>query len=99
MILDEGIFNTYTDTDKWHKVHYQSGWWQRQLRRSGTVTKAKADPVGLVLARVNFINQHPEQLPDYHVLHANCECVAFWCKTGSWSTLQASSFLELTAAG
>lgn len=95
----EGIMRTYTDTDKWHKVHYQSGWWKRQLCRSGTVTKAKSDPVGLVLARVNFINQHPEQLPDYHVLHANCECVAFWCKTGSWSTLQASSFLELTAAG
>ena len=95
----EGVVNTYTDTDKWHKVHYQSGWWKRQLRRSGTVTKAKSDPVGLVLARVSFIMQHPEQLPDYHVLHANCECVAFWCKTGEWSTLQASSFLELTAAG
>jgi len=95
----EGIMDTYTDTDKWHKVDYQSGWWKRQLRRSGTVTIAKPDPVGLVLARVSFIMQHPEQLPDYHVLHANCECVAFWCKTGSWSTLQASSFLELTAAG
>jgi hypothetical protein len=95
----EGVVNTYTDTDKWHKVHYQYGWWKRQLRRSGTVTKAKSDPVGLVLARVSFIMQHPEQLPDYHVLHANCECVAFWCKTGEWSTLQASSFLELTAAG
>jgi len=95
----EGVVNTYTDTDKWHKVHYQYGWWKRQFRRSGTVTKAKSDPVGLVLARVSFIMQHPEQLPDYHVLHANCECVAFWCKTGEWSTLQASSFLELTAAG
>jgi len=95
----EGIMRTYTDTDKWHKVHYQSGWLKRQFRRSGTVTKAKSDPVGLVLARVNFIMQHPDQLPDYHVVHANCECVAFWCKTGHWSTLQASSFLELTAAG
>jgi len=95
----EGIMQIYTDTDKWHKVHYRSGWWKRQLCRSGTVTKAKSDPVGLVLARVSFITQHPEQLPDYHVVHANCECVAFWCKTGSWSTLQASSFLELTAAG
>lgn len=95
----EGILRTYTDTDKWHKVHYQSGWWKCQVYRSGTVTKAKSDPVGLVLARVSFIMQHPEQLPDYHVVHANCECVAFWCKTGSWATLQASSFLELTAAG
>jgi hypothetical protein len=32
-------------------------------------------------------------------VNANCECVAFWCKTGRWSTLQASRFLELTAAG
>lgn len=95
----EGIMRTYTDTDKWHKVNYETGWWTRQVRRSGTVTGVKADPVGLVLARVNFIMQHPEQLPDYHVVHANCECVAFWCKTGTWSTLQASSFLELTAAG
>jgi len=95
----KGILHTYTDTDKWHKVRYQMGWWTRQMRRSGTVTKAKSDPVGLVLARVNFIMQHTEMLPDYHVLHANCECVAFWCKTGSWATLQASSFLELTAAG
>ncbi len=95
----EGLVRTYTDTDKWHKVRYQSGFWKRQLNRSGTVTGARSDPVGLVLARVNFIMQHPEKLPDYHVLHANCECVAFWCKTGNWSTLQASSFLELTAAG
>ena len=95
----EGIMRTYTDTDKWLKVHYQSGFWKRQLRRAGTVTKAKSDPVGLVLARVNFIMQHPEELPDYHVVNANCECVAFWCKTGNWSTLQASSFFELTAAG
>mmetsp|Transcript_14358 Transcript_14358/g.36075 ORF Transcript_14358/g.36075 Transcript_14358/m.36075 type:complete len:391 (+) Transcript_14358:204-1376(+) len=95
----EGLVRTYTDTDKWHKVHYQSGWWARTLNRSGTVTGSRSDPVGLVLARVNFIMQHPDKLPDYHVFHANCECVAFWCKTGNWSTLQASSFLELTAAG
>eukprot|EP00536_Pseudo-nitzschia_multiseries_P006936 jgi/Psemu1/286786/fgenesh1_pg.154_\ len=96
---NEGIVRTYTDTDKWHKVHYQSGFWKRQFRRSGTATDAKPDAVGLVLARVNYILQHPSELPDYHVVNANCECVAFWCKTGNWSTLQASSFLELTAAG
>jgi hypothetical protein len=95
----EGVLRTYTDTDEWHKVHYEASWWKRHVYRSGTATKARSDPVGLVLARVSFIIQHPELLPDYHVVHANCECVAFWCKTGSWSTLQASSFLELTAAG
>lgn len=95
----EGILRTYTDTDNWHKVHYEASWWKCQVRRSGTATNVKSDPSGLVLARVSFIIQHPDQLPNYHVVHANCECVAFWCKTGRWSTLQASSFLELTAAG
>jgi hypothetical protein len=98
-LVQEGIMRTYTDTDKWHRVDYESNWWKRQVYRSGTCTKAKSDPVGLVLARVHFIIQNPHLLPDYHVVHANCECVAFWCKTGRWSTLQASTFLELTAAG
>ncbi|KAG7360097.1 lecithin retinol acyltransferase [Nitzschia inconspicua] len=98
-LTQEGVIRAYTDTDKWHRVHYEASWWKRQVYRSGTATKAKSDPVGMVLARVHFILQHPDLLPDYHVVNANCECVAFWCKTGSWSTLQASSFLELTAAG
>jgi hypothetical protein len=97
----EGILRTYTDTDTttWHKVHYQAAFWKRQVYRAGTCTSVKSDAIGLVLARVNFIIHHPDVLPDYHVVHANCECVAFWCKTGNWSTLQASNFLELTAAG
>jgi hypothetical protein len=91
----EGILSVYTDTDKWHKVQYQASWWKCQVYRSGTATNSKSDPVGIVLARVSFIMQHPEQLPDYHVVHANCECVAFWCKTGKWSTLQARYVLGL----
>jgi hypothetical protein len=98
-LTQEGIVRTYTDTDQWHKVRYQASFWKRQVYRAGTCTSATSDAVGLVLARVQFIIQHPDTLPDYHVLHANCECVAVWCKTGQWSTLQASSFLELTAAG
>jgi hypothetical protein len=100
-LVQEGVLRTYTDADHhtWHKVHYEAPWWKRQVYRSGTATKARSDPVGMVLARVNFILQHPHLLPDYHVFHANCECVAFWCKTGIWGTLQASSFFELTAAG
>jgi hypothetical protein len=98
-LYQEGILRTYTDTDKWHKVIYNAYWWKRSIFRAGTCTSAKSDSTGLVLARVNFIIQYPELLPDYHLVYANCECVAFWCKTGKWSTLQASSFLELTAAG
>ena len=95
-----GILQAYTDTDSWHKVHYEAPWWKRQVfSRAGTCTHSKSDAVGIVLARVHFILGHPEILPDYHVIYANCECVAFWCKTGRWSTLQAASFLEYTAAG
>jgi len=42
---------------------------------------------------------HDTIVPDYHVLKSNCECVAVWCKTGVWTTLQGSSALHLTAAG
>jgi hypothetical protein len=59
-LAQEGIVRAYTDTDKWHRVHYEAPWWKRQVYRSGTATKAKSDPVGMVLARVNFILQHPE---------------------------------------
>ena len=98
-LAQEGIYQTYSDTDKWYKVRYETPWLKQQVSRAGTCTGIKSDAIGLVLARVNFIIRSPEVLPDYHVVNANCECVAFWCKTGKWSTLQASSFLELTAAG
>jgi hypothetical protein len=95
-----GILQAYTDTDSWHKVHYEAPWWKRQVfSRAGTCTHSKSDAVGIVLARVHFILENPDILPDYHVIYANCECVAYWCKTGHWSTLQAASFLEYTAAG
>eukprot|EP00934_Nitzschia_sp_Nitz4_P005035 Nitzschia sp. Nitz4//scaffold331_size19140//4239//5297//NITZ4_008732-RA/size19140-processed-gene-0.32-mRNA-1//1//CDS//3329548176//5025//frame0 len=95
----KGIFRVYTDTDKWHKVDYESKFWKRSWSRSGTCTAASSDPVGKVLARVHFIVQNPQVLPDYHVVNANCECVAVWCKTGQWMTLQASSVLGSTLAG
>ena len=99
VLTQEGILRTYADTDQWHKVEYQAAWWKRTVFRAGTCTSVSSDAVGLVLARVNYILRNPEVLPDYHVVNANCECVAVWCKTGRWSTLQASSLLELTAAG
>jgi len=98
-LTQEGILRTYTDTDRWHKVEYQAPWWKRSVYRAGTCTSVASDAVGLVLARVNYILRHPNVLPDYHVVNANCECVVVWCKTGQWSTLQASTFLEYTTAG
>ena len=96
---------TYTtslssNTEKWHKVIYSANWWQRQVHRTGTCTGASSDPPGLVRARVQFLLDHQSHvLPQYDAVTANCECVAVWCKTGTWATLQAINWLVMTAAG
>ena len=87
------------DSHQWRKVEYDASWWRRSLWRSGTCTAVPSDPPGLVLSRVSFLLDHPDKLPKYHFLRANCECVAVWCKTGTWMTLQASTFLHATAVG
>jgi hypothetical protein len=84
---------------RWNLVHYQASWWRRHLNRSGTCTATASDPPGLVLSRLHFLLTQHEDLPSHHFLKANSECVAVWCKTGTWATLQASSFLHVTAAG
>jgi hypothetical protein len=100
-----GVFRTFqapcsSPTEQWHKVVYQASWFQRHVRRSGTCTAVASDPPGLVRARVSFLQDHGATLlPPYHAVSANCECVAVWCKTGTWATLQAINFLALTAAG
>lgn len=37
--------------------------------------------------------------PRYDWVKANSECLSVWCQTGTWATLQASSWLSVTAAG
>ena len=65
----------------------------------------KSDPQKIVLARVHFILEQQDvppsnsYLPPYHVLYSNSECLAVWCKTGTFSTLQAAVFLHSTAVG
>lgn len=63
----------------------------------------KSDPTKLVLARVRFLLQQETQsksvLPPYHVFYSNSECIAVWCKTGKWTTLQTAVFLHSTAVG
>jgi hypothetical protein len=59
----------------------------------------KSDPVNIVLSRVRFLLHNPQYLPPHHIFFSNSECIAVWCKTGRWSTLQASIFLHSTAAG
>jgi hypothetical protein len=34
-----------------------------------------------------------------HVFHSNSECIAVFCTTGRWSTLQTSVFLHSSAIG
>ena len=59
----------------------------------------RSDPVPIVLARANFLLEHEDQVPPYHVLYSNSECLAVWCKTGRWSTLQTAVFLSTNAVG
>jgi hypothetical protein len=59
----------------------------------------RSDPVPIVLARANFLLEHEDKLPPYHVLYSNSECIAVWCKTGRWSTLQTAVFLSTNAVG
>jgi hypothetical protein len=97
-------FRTYeislsSKDETWHKVIYNANWWQRQFHRTGTCTAVSSDPPGLVRARVQFLMDHPHLLPKYDAITANCECVAVWCKTGTWATLQAINWLFMTAAG
>lgn len=83
----------------WQKVQYDANLVQRNLAQSGTCTAAPSDTPGMVRSRAQFLIDHPDIIPDYDVLTSNCECVAVWCKTGIWSTLQAASWLSFTAAG
>ena len=96
----EGCIQTFeTDAEGWHKVQYEVGFWKRHLSWSGTCTRTPSDPPGMVRARVQFLVDNPHLIPSYNAIQSNCECVAMWCKTGTWSTLQAASWLSTAAAG
>ena len=95
---------------QWQKVKYEANFWQRHFYRAGTATSAQANPVGLVRSRVQFLcdcssaandddnDDKANVLPPYHAIHANGECVAVWCRTGTWATLQVTSWLVAAAA-
>jgi len=59
----------------------------------------KTDSAKLVLARTHFILENEDLLPLYHVFYSNSECIAVWCKTGRWSTLQAAVYLVSSSVG
>jgi hypothetical protein len=69
-----------------------------------------SDSAALVLARIRYLlefehvdetkQEHSNSvLPRYHLFYSNSECIAVWCKTGIFSTLQAAVFLHSTALG
>jgi len=57
----------------------------------------KQDPDKIVLARANFLLEHMEALPPYHVFYSNSECIAVWCKVGRWATLQTAVWASCTS--
>jgi hypothetical protein len=59
----------------------------------------QSDPDIIVLARANFLLENMNALPPYHVFYSNSECIAVWCKTGRWSTLQTAVFLSTNSVG
>ena len=61
----------------------------------------KSDPPAIVLSRVRFLLSEEGQrvLPPHHLLYSNSECIAVWCKTGRYSTIQSQIFLHSTALG
>lgn len=61
--------------------------------------RTRSDPTTIVLARVRYLISNPHVLPAHNIFYSNSECIAVWCKTGVWSTFQASVYLHSTAAG
>jgi hypothetical protein len=47
----------------------------------------KSDPEHLVLSRVRYLLNNPQELPPHHILFSNSECIAVWCKTGEFCIL------------
>jgi hypothetical protein len=83
------------EDSKWQKVEYESS----RENKSDTNTASRSDPAEMVLRRVEFLLENEYLIPPYHVLRSNCECVAVWCKTGRWASLQGSTIMFLMAAG
>lgn len=97
----------------WQKVIYGAPLQRHLFSSSGTCTAAASDAPGLIRTRVQFLLEHTADemanagnegpqtalLPEYAWLHANSECVSVWCKTGTWATMQAASWLTWSALG
>lgn len=78
----------------WCKVEYNVDEKRLRSRCAGSCTLAKSDRPGLILQRAEFLIKNPNVLPPYDFITANCECIAVWCMTGTWATLQAAFLFE-----
>ena len=74
--------------DGWRKVHYNNN-----NNEDAAVTNNSPT---IVRRRVEFLLSHPNIIPPYSLIESNCECVAVWCKTGKWTTLQFANIVGVT---
>ena len=89
---------TREEARSWKKVKYGANFLQRCASFfPGTATAAHSVHPTLVVSRAKFIVSNVDLIPSYHVFKSNCECMAVWCKTGRWMTIQASTALHLFA--
>ena len=77
----------------------QQGRKQTRPAKKASEELPRSDPTEIVLARANFVLEHEDVLPPYHIFFSNSECIATWCKTGRWSTLQTAVFLASNSVG
>jgi len=112
-VEDRGLrrFKLLTLTDKsslrqWNKIDY-SDWisWNKKKTELNQddqdgeeINEAGIDSADLVIERTFYLISNPSALPPYHIFFSNSECIAVWCKTGTWSTLQASIFLAILSS-
>lgn len=71
------------------------------MKTASSPSIPKSDPPGIVLSRVRFLLSEAGRraLPPHNLLYSNSECMAVWCKTGRFSTIQSQIFLHSTALG
>jgi hypothetical protein len=92
-----GLTIVSSPAKEWNFVKYGASDSEIQNFGAGTCTAAATHPTDVVCARTKFLLSHPDILPKYDVLYANCECVAVWCKTGTFATLQVCDRLSSTS--
>jgi len=83
-----------------HKVRYGRAVKHGLLSsKAGVGTALKRDQTGLILARLRYLLDHPDDLPAHNALSANGECASLWSVTGRWCSLQGASILAVTSVG